>query len=153
MHHPFLYIAKRGGHGDVYKSNIKTIKRRKKMIGTSFLFSIERETEHRQFHILLPRQNREAEHSTCQTGFKGAEVGHTTWQLIEATFSPCWDRCGLFDCAPISDGGIKTTGFPVVWYYVLVLLSVRPSCVHIKSATAGVTFAHKHESLFRYDPI
>lgn len=41
-------------------------------------FSIECETEHRQFHILLLGQNREAERSTCQTGFKGAEVGHTT---------------------------------------------------------------------------
>lgn len=31
--------------------------------------------------MLLPRQNGEAERSTCQAGFKGAQPGHTTGQM------------------------------------------------------------------------
>lgn len=98
-----------------------------------------RETERRQFHMLLPRQNGEAEHSTCQAGFKGAQPGHTTGQMtadrgnsLPSLTSPV---------AHLTARPHKRTveSKPLVSYYVGL-------CPHVTPRGAAVCADQKHQS-------
>lgn len=52
-----------------------------------------KQSTNRITNVLLPKENREAEQSTCQAGFKGVEVGHTPGEMTA-------DR-GNFLCAEL----------------------------------------------------
>lgn len=89
--------------------------------------------------MLLPRQNWEAERSTCQAGFKGAQPGRTTGQM---TADGDNSRPSLRSpAARLTARPYKRTveSKPLVSYY-------HGLCPHITPCGAAVCADHKHQS-------